>query len=192
MTCRVWSCVAGDDVLRLVGSLKLQVSFAKEPYERDDILQKIMCGWEWCVVCDNVRIHQQAKSKWATNLWLFLAPTWISLSTFTVTPLWVMSHIWKSHVTHMNEACHTYAWVMSQYEYIHPLSSFNSHMWMSHVTHRSKSCHACECVMSHVSMWHMWKIHFTHMDESMSTREWILWHIWMSHFTRVNVTHTNM
>jgi len=26
--------------LRLVGSLKLQVSFAKEPYKRDDILQK--------------------------------------------------------------------------------------------------------------------------------------------------------
>jgi len=26
--------------LRLVGSIKLQVSFAKEPYERDDILQK--------------------------------------------------------------------------------------------------------------------------------------------------------
>jgi len=26
--------------LRLVGSLKLQVSFAKEPYNRDDILQK--------------------------------------------------------------------------------------------------------------------------------------------------------
>ena len=26
--------------LRFVGSLKLQVSFEKEPYERDDILQK--------------------------------------------------------------------------------------------------------------------------------------------------------
>ena len=26
--------------LRLAGSIKLQVSFAKEPYERDDILQK--------------------------------------------------------------------------------------------------------------------------------------------------------
>jgi len=26
--------------LRLVGSLKLQVSFAKEPYKRGDILQK--------------------------------------------------------------------------------------------------------------------------------------------------------
>jgi len=39
---------------------------------------------------------------------------------------WVMSHIWMSHVTHMNgschESCHTCEWVMS-------------HMWMSHVTH---------------------------------------------------------
>jgi len=40
---------------------------------------------------------------------------------------WVMSHIWKSHVTRMNghvtqmnESCHTYEWVMS-------------HIWMSHV-----------------------------------------------------------
>jgi len=23
---------------------------------------------------------------------------------------WVMSHIWMSHVTHMNESCHTYEW----------------------------------------------------------------------------------
>ena len=26
---------------------------------------------------------------------------------------WVMSHIWMSHVTHMNESCHTHEWVMS-------------------------------------------------------------------------------
>ena len=34
--------VYSDDVgwLRLVGSLNLQVSFAQEPYKRDDILQK--------------------------------------------------------------------------------------------------------------------------------------------------------
>jgi len=31
---------SGMGWLRLVGSLKLQVSFAKEPYKRDDILQK--------------------------------------------------------------------------------------------------------------------------------------------------------
>jgi len=29
-----------------------------------------------------------------------------------------MSHIWMSHVTHINESCHTYEWVMS-------------HIWMS-------------------------------------------------------------
>jgi len=33
-----------------------------------------------------------------------------------------------SHVTHMNESCHTYEWVMS-------------HIWMSHVTHMNESCH---------------------------------------------------
>jgi len=26
---------------------------------------------------------------------------------------WVMSHIWKSHVPHMNETSHTNEWVMS-------------------------------------------------------------------------------
>ena len=31
---------------------------------------------------------------------------------------WVMSHIWMSHVSHMNESCLTYEWVMS-------------HIWMS-------------------------------------------------------------
>ena len=33
-------CPLGMGLLRLVGSLKLRVSFAKEPYKRDDILQK--------------------------------------------------------------------------------------------------------------------------------------------------------
>jgi len=33
-------CMIRMGWLRLVGSLKLQVSFAKEPYKRDDILQK--------------------------------------------------------------------------------------------------------------------------------------------------------
>jgi len=31
--------------LRLVGALKVQVSFAKEPYKRDDILQKRPIIW---------------------------------------------------------------------------------------------------------------------------------------------------
>jgi len=43
----------------------------------------------------------------------------------------VFSHVWMSHVTHMNESCHTYEWVMS-------------HTWMSHVTHMNESYHTCE------------------------------------------------
>jgi len=38
-----------------------------------------------------------------------------------------MSHIWMSHVTHMNESRHTYEWV-------------TSHIWMSHVTHMTRKC----------------------------------------------------
>jgi len=48
---------------------------------------------------------------------------------------WVMSHIWMSHVTHMNESWHIYEWVMSQ-------------IWISHVTHMNESCQTHACVMS--------------------------------------------
>jgi len=48
----------------------------------------------------------------------------------------VMSHIWMSHVTHMNGSCHTYEWVMS-------------HIWMSHGTHMNESCHTWKRVVSH-------------------------------------------
>ena len=37
---RMWGGESGMGWLRLVGSLKLQVSFAKEPYKRDYVLQK--------------------------------------------------------------------------------------------------------------------------------------------------------
>ena len=62
-----------------------------------------------------------------------------------------MSHIWMSHVTHMNESCHTYEWVMS-------------HIWMSHVTHMNESRHTYEWVMSHI-----WMSHVTYMNESCHT-----------------------
>jgi len=41
--------------------------------------------------------------------------------------VWVTSHIQMSHVTHINESCHTYDWV-------------TSHMWMSHVNESSQIC----------------------------------------------------
>jgi len=59
-----------------------------------------------------------------------------------------MSHIWMSHVTHMNGSCHTYGWVMS-------------HIWRSHFTHMNESCHTYKWVMSHI-----WVSHVTQMIES--------------------------
>jgi len=74
-----------------------------------------------------------------------------------------MSH-WSCHVcgwvTHVNDSCHTYEWVMS-------------HMWMSHVTHVNESCHTYEWVMSHI-----WISHVTHAIESWCTYEWVMSYIW--------------
>ena len=84
---------------------------------------------------------------------------------------WVTSHIWMSHVKHMNESCHTHEWVML-------------HVWMSHVTHMNGSCHTYEWVMSHI-----WISHVTHMNQSRHTYEWVMSHIWMSHVTHMNESH---
>ena len=62
-----------------------------------------------------------------------------------------MSHIWKSHITHVNESCHTSDRVMA-------------HIWMSHVTHMMESRRTCECVTSH-----SWLSHSTHLRESCHT-----------------------
>jgi len=77
---------------------------------------------------------------------------------------WVMWYLWMSHVahmrtwnpprasrmliytmghvTHINESCHAYDWIMSDvrnyHEWVMP------DIWMSHVTHMNKSCLTCE------------------------------------------------
>ena len=69
----------------------------------------------------------------------------------------VMSHIRMSHVTHMNESCHTYEGSIS-------------HVWMSHVKHMNESFHTYEWVMSHISthmMCHIWTGHVTHINKSL-------------------------
>jgi len=86
-----------------------------------------------------------------------------------------MSFIPMSHVTHMNESCHTYEWDMSHIWISHVTK------WMSHVTHMNESCHTYEWVMSHV-----WISHITHMKESCHINEWDMSHIWMGHVTHVN------
>ena len=126
-----------------------------------------------------------------TYEWVML---YIYRRTFSLTcpPIWyewVMSHIWMSHVTHMNESCHTREWVMS-------------HIRMSHVTHMNESCNTLEWVMSHV-----WMSNITHMSKSYHTHapavgaiprhrttsvphtyDWVISSIWTSHITHINTS----
>ena len=94
-------------------------TFAKEPYKRDYILQK-----------------RPANS--------YRTPEWVMFIYE-----WVMSHIWMSHVTHMNASCHTYECVMSHIWMCHV---WMRPVWMRHVTHMNvsrmdASCHTYKCVM---------------------------------------------
>jgi len=98
--------------LRLVGSLKWLVSFAKEPYQRDDIL--------W-------RMHiSRVNEDYYTCEWRLLH-MWMKITTHVkgITPrIWreschtcgkVISHICRSHAIYMKESCYTYecvAWLL--------------------------------------------------------------------------------
>jgi len=86
---------------------------------------------------------------------------------------WVMSHIWMSHVTHMNESCH---------------------IWMSHVTHMNESRHAYEWAMSHMNQsCHTYEWVMSHIWMSHVTYEWVISHTWMSHISALkkNSCHTD-
>jgi len=71
-----------------------------------------------------------------------------------------MSHVCMSHVTHMNESCHTYAWV-------------TSHVCMSHVTHMHESRHTYAWVMSHIWM--------SHTHSTSRAYESVMSYTWMCH-----------
>jgi len=93
-----------------------------------------------------------------------------------------MSHIWMSHVTHMNESCHIWIrHVTNMNESWHTYEPVMSHIWMSHVTHMNWLCHICAWVMSHI-----WISHVTHTNESCHTYERVMSHIWTSHVTHMN------
>jgi len=97
-----------------------------------------------------------------------------------------------SHVTHAEEACHSYGWV-------------KSHMWISNVVHMDESRHTCtnasgrtyKSVMSYIWMSHVTRArmsHVTHRNKSCNiawrhTYEWVMSHIWMSHVTRARMSH---
>jgi len=56
------------------------------------------------------------------------------------------------YVTHINESCHIYEWVMTHtYIYADLFPGIcMSHIWMRHVTYMNESCHMYEWGMSHI------------------------------------------
>jgi len=71
--------------------------------------------------------------------------------------------IWISHhISHINESCLTYQWVMS-------------HISMSHVSHINESCLTYQWVMSHI-----WISHVSHINESCLTYQWVKPDVWRS------------
>jgi len=108
--------------LRLVGFLKLYVSFVTEPYKRDDILQKR---------------HAILRS-------LLIVATPYHICCFPTKPHAQMSHgTRKSSGTLMNESCQTYKWVLSQHEWVMSHTHMNESCRTSYLT--------CSWVMPHIS-----------------------------------------
>jgi len=88
--------------------------------------------------------------------------TWVYIGIYGQ---WVMSHMWMSHVTHVNESCHTYEWVMS-------------HTWMLHTRariygQRVRACAAFTCVT--------WLIHTCDMTHSHEWHDSFMCVTWLMH-----------
>jgi len=86
-----------------------------------------------------------------------------------------MSHIWMSHVTHLNESCRTYEWVMSQ----------RTHMqaWACCWIVLNESCHIYEWVMSQRPRMQAWACCWIVSNESPLPYATVMAHLWMSHAT---------
>ena len=103
-----------------------------------------------------------------------------------------MSHIWLSHVTHMNESRHTCEWGMPHTsraadlmnKSCHKYDWVMSHIWMSHVTRMNESCHTHPELQNSRKSQSLGLV--IHMKDSCHTYEWVRSHICMSHVTRMN------
>jgi len=151
--------------VRFVGSLKLQASFAKEPYKRDYILQQrpiilrsllivanpyhesshvhVLHDSFICVWYDSLRVPWLIDMCWMTHSYVWhdscMYVTWLKVLKCHITHIWMShaTHINESYHTHMNESCNTCQWV-------------TSHIWMSPVTCKIGPCHTCKWVTSHI------------------------------------------
>jgi len=90
---------------------------------------------------------------------------------------------WTSHVTHLNDLCHTYKWVMLYIWLSHVNLSELRHMYqrvtMSHVTRMNESqCTGIPTAGESTHQPHVWMSHATHTHQSCHTYERVALHIW--------------
>ena len=134
-----------------------------------------------CISC----AYQVDRRRWCTWRWdemVGLKRKYVSIRIYTynsyvmshVTHLkevrhlyeWVMSYLWTSRVTHLNESCCTFGWVTS-----HTKRRGHDVAACVHVTHINESCHTYKWSMPHI-----WMRPTTHINESCHTYEWVRCH----------------
>jgi len=108
--------------------------------------------------------------------------------------------LYMSHVTRVNESCHTCERGEARLECSAPTYC----KWASHVTHMNELGHTYTWVMSHVWMSHVTRMYesclayvthmWTHMNGLGHTYKWVMPHVWMPHMSMryVYVWHTYM
>jgi len=171
--------------LRWVGSLKLQVSFAKKPYKRDGILQKRPIILRSLIIVATP--YQERKHN----------PCLQYMNESRHVHKRVTSRICMSFVTHANASRHI------EYESCHTSLALGRicggsaqvpHTWMSYITHmnelhhtQQESCRTHGQVTSHTSTRHVthmceshtnvWVTSRTHMYGSRHVQVWVMAHL---------------
>jgi len=140
--------------LRLVGSLKLQVSFAKKPCKRNYILQKRPILWRSLLIepINRVCIECHRKELCHTSEWDMLQET-------------VMSHMWMRHVTrNKTHRTHKSIWINQSSK---PCTVLQ-YPSRKKACHTKQKCHTSEWDMYHVTgIWDWNCIHMSHWNMSL-------------------------
>jgi len=120
--------------LQLVGSLKLQVSFAKEPYKTDDILQKrpmilrslliVAAPYRYiCYAnsCTYTYVYMMNESCHTLSVWLGMShgPHYAHIYTCIHTYMWINTYVNLCYVNNLHESCHTLSLCRHRYTCIH-------------------------------------------------------------------------
>ena len=206
---------SGMGLLRLVGSLKLYVSFAKETYKREYILQKSTTTLRRLLI---VATPYDYKSfAWHNSF------TYVTCLIHVCVHVCDMSHwhvwhdpftcvTWRNHICDMTAklvsiSAHTQVWLRVSYETWHIHVCETTHSYLRHITHIHESVHTRECIMSHIYMSHchkheyVWHDSFTcvtwliYMCDMMHSRVWtdsciwVIWRIHMCDMTHLYVRH---